>query len=529
MKPVLVNGEWRSSLGTKSFQAVNPGTCEVLPDEFPISPWPEVEEALHAASKAFDLMKDWPGSRFADFLDRFASEVEARAEEIVATAHRETALPVAPRLKEVELPRTTNQLRLAAAAAREGSWRQATIDTATNIRSQLAPIGPVATFGPNNFPCAYNSIAGGDFAAAVATGNPVIAKGHPSHPETTRLFGEAAHLAAQATNMPPGFVQLIYHTSYEDGMHLVAHPLIGASGYTGGRSAGLRLKEAADRGGKPFYAELSSVNPVFLLPGALAERLDSIVTEFVSSSLMAVGQFCTNPGLIFIKDGPFTEPFLRSVAEQFDAAPVGTLLGEGTELHLQAGIAALQQAGATVVTGAKPADLSRYCYSNTLLQTSGAAFLANPSGLQTEAFGNAALVVVVESDDQFEKIARQLEGALTGCLYSSTKGDDDALYNRIEPILRQRVGRLLNDKMPTGVAVSPAMNHGGPYPATGHPGFTAVGIPASLRRFAALHCYDNVRPHRLPPLLRDQNPEGKAWRLIDLAWTKRDVGQNENT
>jgi len=520
MKPVLINGAWRASVGATPFQAVNPGTRERLPEQFPISPWPEIEDALQAARRAFEIVKDWPGDRFADFLERFADEAGTRAEDIVAAAHRETALPVSPRLKDVELPRTLHQLRLAAAAAREGSWRQATIDTATNIRSQLAPIGPVAVFGPNNFPCAFNSLAGGDFAAAVAAGNPVIAKGHPSHPETTRLFGEAAHLAAQATGMPPGFVQLIYRIRHEDGARLVAHPLIGASGYTGGRSTGLLLKGAADLAGKPFYAELSSVNPVFILPGALAERLNDLVTDFVTSSLMGTGQFCTNPGVILLKEGPFTEPFLQAVAEKFKTTPAGTLLSEGTEVHLRAGIVALQQAGATVVTGAKPVDSSRYCFSNTLLRVTGADFLKNPAGLQTEAFGNAALIVVAESDDQLEEIARQLEGGLTGCLYSSTAGEDDALYERIEPVLRQRVGRLLNDKMPTGVAVSSAMNHGGPYPATGHPGFTAVGIPASLRRFAVLHCYDNVRHHRLPPLLRDQNLEGRAWRLIDLRWTK---------
>ncbi|HWL08722.1 MAG TPA: aldehyde dehydrogenase (NADP(+)) [Planctomicrobium sp.] len=522
-KQVLINGEWRSSIGEKSFQAVNPGTREPLSGEFPISPWPEIEVALKAAEQAFDQVKSWPGSRFADFLETYAREIESRADKIVAAAHQETALPVSPRLKDVELPRTINQLKLAASAAREESWRQPTIDTAANIRSQFTGIGPVAVFGPNNFPCAFNSIAGGDFAAAVAAGNPVIAKGHSSHPETTRIFAEAAQIAAVETGMPPGFIQLIYRTSHEDGARLVSHPLLGASGYTGARHAGLLLKGAADLAGKPFYAELSSVNPVYFLPGALTERLDALVTEFASSALLGTGQFCTSPGLILLKEGPFTEPFIRAVAEKFAASPVGTLLGEGTEVHLRAGIVALQRAGASVVTGAEPVDISRYCYANTLLRASGDDFLADPAGLQTEAFGNTALIIVAKDDDQLEAITRQLEGGLTGCLYSSTTGEDDPLYERIEPILRQRVGRLLNDKMPTGVAVSPAMNHGGPYPATGHAGFTAVGIPASLKRFAVLQCYDNVRPHRLPPPLRNENPNPKTWRLIDLQWTQGDV------
>lgn len=523
MQPVLINGEWRASRGTSSFQAFNPATRQPLPEEYPVSPWDEVEAALRAAAQAFQIVRTWPGTRLAEFLESFASGIEARAGELVEAAHLETALPVAPRLKDAELPRTTNQLRQAAAAAREGSWALPTIDSTANIRSLLAPIGPVAVFGPNNFPFAFNSTAGGDFAAAVAAGNPVIAKGHSSHPRTTQLFAEIAHRAAQATEMPLGFVQLIYRTSHDDGARLVSHPLLGASGYTGGRHAGLKLKEAADRAGKPFYAELSSINPVYILPGALRERFDAVVSDFVTSALMGAGQFCTNPGLVVLKKGEHAEPFIRAIAEKFSATPPGTLLGEGTERSLRDGIAALQRAGASVVVGNQTADPGRCCQANTLLRVSGKAFLENPRGLQEEAFGNCSLLVVASDDDELVGIAQQLDGNLTGCLYTSSQGEDDSLYDRIEPVLRQRVGRLLNDKMPTGVAVSPAMNHGGPYPATGHPGFTAVGIPAALRRFAMLQCYDNVREHRLPQALRNQHPGGGLWRLVDGQWTQGDV------
>jgi len=523
MQSVLINGEWRKSRGTKSFQAINPGQRQLLPAVFPISPWEEVEEALQAASKAFQLVRSWPGERFAAFLEAYADAIEARAGKIVESAHLETALPVAPRLKDVELPRTVNQLRQAAAAARDGSWKMATIDSAANIRSMLGSLGPVAVFGPNNFPCAFNSIAGGDFAAAVAAGNPVIAKGHPAHPETTRFFAEAAQEAARATEMPPGFVQLIYAMSNEDGARFVSHPLLAATGYTGGRHSGLILKTAADQGGKLFYAELSSINPLYILPGVLIERFDAMVTDFTTSSLMGTGQFCTNPGMVVLKSGELTEKFISAVAEKFKSAPVGTLLGEGTESNLRAAIVALQQVGATVVTGNQPVDSSRCCYANTLLRVSAKAFLENPHGLQEEAFGNCALVVIADSDAEVVALADHLEGNLTGCIYSSTTGQDDALYALIEPGLRQKVGRLLNDKMPTGVAVSPAMNHGGPFPATSHPGFTAVGIPASMRRFAMLQCYDNVRPNRLPPALQDENPTGRLWRQIDGAWTQSNV------
>jgi 2,5-dioxopentanoate dehydrogenase len=521
-QPILLNGRWQASQGKQTFQAVNPANKQPLADEYPISPWSEVDAALTAASAAFEATRNWPGERFAAFLDAYAAAIEANAAAIVTMANLETGLPVEPRLKNVELPRTIGQLRQAAAAAREGSWALPTIDVKANIRSVFAPLGSAAVFGPNNFPCAFNSIAGGDFAAAVAAGNPVIAKGHSSHPGTTRLFAEAAQVAAESTGMPAGFVQLIYRTSHEDGARLVSDQRIGATGYTGSRSAGLVLKEAADKAGKPIYLELSSINPVYILPGALDERLSGIADEFATSSLMGAGQFCTNPGLVLLLAGQNTEAFLTAVQERFAKATPGTLLSAGVEKSLRSGIETLRQAGAKVLTGGETADASRCCYSNTLLRVDGATFLKRPHDLQAEAFGNASLCVVASDVEQLLAITQILEGNLTGCIYSQTGGQDDALYSRIEPLLRQRVGRLLNDRMPTGVAVSPAMNHGGPFPATGHPGFTAVGIPASLRRFAMLQCYDNVRPARLPLLLQNQNPTG-AWRLVDGAWTQADL------
>ena len=360
----------------------------------------------------------------------------------------------------------------------------------------------MVVFGPNNFPFAFNSASGGDFAAGVAAGNPVIAKANSSHPNTTRLLAEEAFAAAQATGLPAGTVQLIYRTSHADGERLVSDPRVGATGYTGSRSAGLKLKAAADAAGKPIYLELSSVNPVVILPGALAERLDDVVNQFATSSLMGVGQFCTNPGLLILLAGDGTESFLAAVVEKFKAAPVGTLLSANVAKSLGQGVGMLIRAGAHTLVAAKGSGQG-YCQPNTLLRASGQQFLEAPEALQTEAFGNAALAVVAEDLQEACQIIEHLEGNLTGCIYSHTGGQDDAAYDQIAFRLRPKVGRLLNDKMPTGVAVSPAMNHGGPYPATGHPGFTAVGIPASLRRFAALHCYDNVRQSRLPPQLRD--------------------------
>ena len=521
---VLIDGKWRVSSGSQIFQSVNPVTRLPLPREYPVSPWAEVEQAILAAARAARAVRDVSGEVFAKFLERFAERIDARSGEFIATANQETGLPVEPRLKIAELPRTTNQLRQAAAAARAGGWSLPTIDTKNNIRSRLAAIGPVVVFGPNNFPYAFNSAAGGDFAAAVAAGNPVIAKGHSSHPSTTRLFAEEAFETARETGLPPAFVQLIYRTSHEDGCRLVSHPAIGAIGYTGARATGLVLKDAADRVGKPIYLELSSINPICVLPGVLAERSDELAAEFTTSCLMGTGQFCTNPGMVLMLAGPQTDSFVNTVRAKFESAPIGTMLSEGVLRNFESGIQALVAAGAEVLTGGQTGGGNGFSFRNTLLKVSGEKFLLSPHALQTEAFGNSSLFVIAKDEDQMLAILDALEGNLTGAIYSAKDGQDDALYLRIEPALRVRIGRLINDKMPTGVAVSPAMNHGGPFPATGHPGFTSVGIPASMRRFAMLQCYDGVRQHRLPDELQDKNPRPGLWRSIDGQWSQGDVG-----
>ncbi len=520
IRPILIDGQWRPAEAVSTFQAEDPATREMLPDQYPVSSWQDCDAALDAATRAFAAMRSLPSQQLAEFIEDYASRIESRKAELVQMAHAETALPVKPRLAGVELPRTTAQLRQAATAAREGSWALPTIDTRAGIRSCLAPIGPVWVFGPNNFPMAFGSISGGDFAAAIAAGNPVIAKANSSHPGTTRIFAEQAEASCQATGMPPGTVQLIYRTGHADGERAVSDPRTAATGYTGSRSAGLKLKTAADVAGRLIYLELSSVNPVVVLPGALRERGEDLAAEFTTSCLMGTGQFCTNPGLVLLVKGELADAFIQTVAGRFQAAPVGTLLSRGVESALRSGLKTLREARAEVVAGDADGGGQGYCYANTLMRVSGANFLRAPEALQTEAFGNASLTVVADDVDQLCRILDSLEGNLTGCVYSDTAGSDDDDYDRIIPYLTQRVGRVLNDKMPTGVAVSPAMNHGGPFPATGHAGFTAVGIPASLRRFAMLQCYDNVRPHRLPAGLRDANPNGSMWRCIDGVWTQ---------
>lgn len=523
VQPVLIAGTWRAADAESTFEPDNPTTKAKTGEVYPVSTVADVEEAVVAAAVAAEQIAEIGDEIVAQFLERFAERIEARGDEICQMAFSESGLPISPRLKDVELPRTTSQLRQAAKAVRARSWTHPVIDTASGIRSKFGALGGgVAVFGPNNFPLAFNSVAGGDFAAAIAAGNPVIGKGNSSHPGTTRLLAEEALAAARDTGMPDATVQLIYRTNHDVGKRLVSHPKIAATGYTGSRGAGLVLKEAADKAGKPVYMELSSINPVYVLPGALKERGEAIVEEFLTSCLMGTGQFCTNPGIVVLVDGPEAAAFVAQARDKFGSAPVGTLLTGSVERNMVESVATLQRAGAEIVIGGQPGGGNGYSFNNTLLKVSGAAFLADPEALQTEAFGNGSLLVVANDDDQAVEIARHFEGNLTGCIYSDSAGADESLYVRIAPILRKKVGRLLNDKMPTGVAVVPSMNHGGPYPSTGHPGFTAVGIPASIVRFAMLESYDNVREHRLPPELRNQNPSA-IWRLIDGAWTQSDV------
>ncbi len=521
-QPVLIAGQWREANASGTFQATNPNLNQAIDREYPISDWQDLDEVLTAAAAAAEQLRQTPRETIAQFLERFADKIEAAKSQLVDTAFEETGLAKSPRLADVELPRTTNQLRLAAAAARSGDWARPTIDTKAGIRSVLEPIGPVCVFGPNNFPFAFNSAAGGDFAAAIAAGNPVIAKANSSHPETTRLFAVLAKAAIDEVGLPPATVQLIYRTSHSDGARLVSDHRCGATGYTGSRHAGLTLKHAADQAGKPIYLELSSVNPVVITPAALTERADKLIDEFFGSVLMGTGQFCTNPGLVLLVKGELSQRFITEVTAKFAGAKPGTLLSPAVAKSLSKSIQVLVDAGAQLCCGGGQPETDRCAVANTLLTASAAQFLRDPETFQTEAFGNASLIVVAEDLDQLAAVIQSLEGNLTGSIYSASQNDEQA-YAKIASVLGPKVGRLLNDKMPTGVAVSAAMNHGGPYPATGHPGFTAVGIPGSLIRFAKLTCYDNVRHERLPELLKNQNPTGNTWRWVDGAYTTADL------
>lgn len=525
MQAVLIAGEWKiPELDTPTIRAASPHTKRDGAEAYPVSTLEDVEIALDAAAQAFDELHRLAPERRADFLEQYAKLIESHGRELAEIAHAETALPIEPRLLNVELPRTFNQLRSTAKAVRERSWTAPTIDVANNIRSMNMPLGPVAVFGPNNFPFAFNGVSGGDFASAIGVGCPVIAKANPGHPQTTKRLAELALSACQSTGLPDSTVQLLYHVEPEVGGKLVGDRRLGAVAFTGSKNAGLALKKSADAAGVPIFLELGGVNPVVILPGALRSKLEAVVSEFVASCLMGAGQFCTNPGLVIMIQDGHSEEFIRLVSKAFSSTPPGMLLGPRVLDHLDQSVRDLKAAGAQAVVGGAVAEGDGCRFQNTLLRVKGEKFLRDPERLQAEAFGNAALVVLADDEPMLAQILSALEGSLTGCFVTDNGGADDNSYRRLEPILRRKVGRLLNDKMPTGVAVSPAMQHGGPYPAAWPPQFTAVGVPAAMTRFCARVCYDAVRAERLPAELRDQNLAKLIWRSIDGEWTKGNVG-----
>lgn len=519
---VLIAGTWRPSTDAKeSFRASDPARAEAIGPNFPISGAADIEAALRAATDVAHELSNAPSAHIADFLEAYAAAIEADADTLVTLAHAETALPAEPRLRSVELPRTSNQLRQATQAVREYAWTQPVIDTRGGLRAHHAPLNkPVLIFGPNNFPFAFNAVAGSDFASAIAARNPVIAKAHPSHPATSQRLAQLAHGALLKAGLPAAAVQMLYHFDNALGLSLAGDARLGAIGFTGSRAGGLALKAAADKSGIPMYAELSSVNPVFLLSGALAERGEALAQEFFTSCTMGSGQFCTNPGVVIVPEGEQGDAFVTASIRLFSEATPKVLFSHGVQQNLTHAVAGLLGAGAELLAGGGAG--AGYQFQPTLLGVHGDVMLAHRHALQAEAFGPVSLIVRAENVQAMAALAASFEGNLTGTIYRAADGSDDASWQTVAAGLRPRIGRLIANKMPTGVVVSPAMNHGGPYPSTSHPGFTAVGMPAAILRFTALHSYDGVPESLLPPELRNRNPGG-VQRCIDGQWSDADI------
>ena len=519
--PILVAGRWQPAAVADTFQAIDPRCGAPHPTLWPVSAWSDVDAALEAAGAAAAALRQVSGATLARFLECYAERLEARSTELVAVAQAETGLPLHPRLVDNELPRMLNQLRQAAAAAREGSWRTAVIDTQHNIRSLAVGLGPVVVLPPANFPLAYGAVTGGDFAAAIAAGNPVIAKAHPGHPGVSRLAAEEALAALAATGLPAATVQLLHGLSPADGERLVADRRVGATGFTGSQEVGRRLHLAAAATGRVIWLEMGSINPVVVLPGALADRADQLATELAASVTGSAGQLCTKPGLIFFVDDGAAKnaagAFVEALAGHLRAMGVQVLLGPTARDRLAAAVAGLQRAGAQLHAGGEMASGPCECAA-TLLEVTAARVLAAPEQLIREAFGNATLLVRCTDLEELARVLEAVPGALVAGLHSTPAEADSA--SRFAAILLERTGRLVENRMTTGMTLSPAMHHGGPWPSASPPFFSAVGLPLSILRFARRVCYDGASQQILPEALRDAAPEGSPWRQIDGQWRR---------
>jgi NADP-dependent aldehyde dehydrogenase len=489
-----------------NFSAFNAATGEPLPPAYADAGIAEIDFVVEAARQAADRFAQAAPAIRAALLDAIAAELETRSAEWIARAHLETGLPTG-RL-EGERNRTAAQLRLFAAVVREGSWVDARIDPAQparkpaprpDLRRMLQPIGPVAVFGASNFPFAF-SVAGGDTASALAAGNPVVVKAHPAHPGTSEIAADAIRAALAGVGLPAGIFGLVQGAAPDVSLALVRHPAIAAVGFTGSTRAGRALFDAAAARPRPIpvFAEMSSINPLFVLPEALEQRGAEIAAGLVGSCTLGVGQFCTKPGVVFGLAGPAWETFAAAVAARAQAVAPGVMLTAGIREAFAQSLAELNDV-AWLAQGA--ANVARI---------DAAAFRARPE-LAHERFGPFVLLVTARAPAELRALAEQLDGQLTATLHG-TPGDLAASAD-LMTILARKAGRLLCNGYPTGVEVSPAMQHGGPYPATTDARFTSVGTAAILR-FARPVCYQAFPESLLPDALRDANPLGLL-RLVD--------------
>lgn len=524
-------GQWIAGVasreGSLTFTGYDPRARAPLEPAFANATPAEIDQAVQAARKAYEQTRDFTAARLAVFLEAVAHEIDSLGDELLGTADRETGLGL-PRLTG-ERARTTGQLRMFAALLCEGSYVDAVVDTARpeqrpaprpDIRKMLFPIGPVAVFPAGNFPFAFGA-AGGDTASAFAAGCPVVVKGHPGHPSTSDLFALAVNRAVRAKGFPTGFFSLIQGDRAEVGQALVRHPGLAAVGFTGSLRAGRAIFDAAAARAHPIpvYAEMGSVNPVILLPGALGERGRVIAEELAASVTLGGGQFCTSPGLVFAIDGPEMERFLADFRECMEKRRPCALMSARIEQELSRSVsAALSKPEVERLTGGERADGPGYCYAPTVMRTTSAAFRDDP-GMQAEHFGPATLVVVCGSVDDLLLTLESLHGTLTATVHSAApeQGTARALLS----LLREKAGRLIWNGYPTGVEVVPAMHHGGPYPATTAPWSTSVG-PAAIRRFLRPVAFQNVPQSLLPEALQDANPLG-ILRLANGEWTRKPI------
>ena len=512
-----------ASRGTgRTFQAFNPSTGETFGPTFASSTSADVERAAALASAAFDTYRETSPEQRAAFLEAIGDEILKLGDELIERAVAESGLPV-PRIQG-ERGRTVGQLKMFASLLRRGDWVDARIDVALpertplprpDLRLRRIPVGPVVVFGASNFPLAF-SVAGGDTASALAAGAPVIVKAHAAHPGTSELVGRAIQAAVKSSGLPEGVFSLLFDDGFEIGAALVGHPAVAAVGFTGSRRGGLALLKIASERPVPIpvYAEMSSVNPVYLLPAALAARGQKIAEGFVDSVVLGTGQFCTNPGLVLALAGPDFEAFVDATAKAIVAKPAGVMLTPGIQSAYEKGIERLSSRGeARPIAEGQSGD---GCRAQPKLFRTTAAELIADEALADEIFGPTSLLVEAKDLAELHALTERLEGQLTATLHLD-EGDYD-IARSLLPALERKVGRILANGWPTGVEVSDAMVHGGPFPATSDGRSTSVGT-AAIERFLRPVSYQSLPDALLPAALKAGNP----WKLPRLADGKHQV------
>jgi len=500
----------------RSFHATNPATNEALEPAFAFATAGDVDKACALAWAAFHEYRESSRETRARFLETIAARIIDLGDALIERAMAETGLPRA-RI-EGERARAVGQLKLFADVVRSGEWLDLRFDRALPDRKPLArpdlrerhiPLGPVAVFGASNFPLAF-SVAGGDTASALAAGCPVVIKGHPAHPGTGELVGRAIQAAVIACGMPAGVFSLLLG-AMETGAALVGDPRIKAVGFTGSRAAGMALVRIANARAEPIpvYAEMSSINPVYLLPAALAARAPSIAQGFVASLTMGAGQFCTNPGLVFGVAGADLDRFLDAAADALKACAPPPMLTPGIHQAYEKGVRALAEHNRveTVARGRVGEGVNQG--QGAIFATTANDFMADPR-LGHEVFGSSSLVVRCPDVETMVSVSETLEGQLTATLQMEPA--DLGIARRLMPVLERKAGRILANGWPTGVEGGHAMVHGGPFPATSDSRTTSVGSLA-IRRFLRPVCYQDIPGELLPEELR--NETSGLPRLVD--------------
>jgi alpha-ketoglutaric semialdehyde dehydrogenase len=515
-----------SDEGSELFFSFNPASASNNEYSFPKATATEVNMAAEKAATAFQQYYKKSGEEKAGFLEAIAAEIMNAGNALVTVCCSETGLP--PARIEGERGRTVNQLNMFAALLREGSWVDARIETAIpdraplpkpDLRSIQIGIGPVVVFGASNFPLAF-SVAGGDTASALAAGCPVIVKAHSAHPATSAMVGKAIQIAARKTNMPDGVFSLLFGDGTTTGIQLVKHPQVKAVGFTGSFKGGKALYDAAVSRPEPIpvYAEMGSSNPVFILPQAMKEKGAAIAAAYAASVTMGVGQFCTNPGILFYTED---NAFKNSLKQEFQKTNGGVMLAPSIFKSYQQGLSQhlLVNAVEELAIGNSGTSSEASNFATPVLLSSSSETFNNSPVLSEEIFGPASIAVTTADKREMLEIAKNLSGHLTATIHGTEQELEE--YTELITLLEQKAGRLVINGFPTGVEVCSAMVHGGPFPSTTDSKSTSVGT-AAINRFTRPVCYQNMPDSLLPAELKNKN-KLVIWRLINGERTNKDL------